>query len=344
MNKNTWKTALPILAVGIAAWAIYVFVKPSVYDIKVPEKRATEITFTESKGIAIGKREAAQWDSVTYSNGVAVETLDSSSSYSIKKAAIPLQYIAFWKDGFAYYQVLTFHGDWPDDTCCSAGGDVLANIGYYDQVQSGIFQENYEGSEVLLRLEQKKPVKIIALWNNFPIQGETDGEQIKIQIPACATKERTSILRVWCAYTDHVSPVCEIPLVKGLVASRYSQVSSLRPEARFNAIKPMCDVLVDSLNSSGIVAALMDVSENAELKMAISFGDLRVKVEPTYTAIVFSYFGKKVVVIQNRLKANNAIALPLKGDLKHSYSGRAFTIKGGKILLTLPANGHEIIW
>lgn len=344
MNKNIWKTALPVLALGIAVWAIYVYVKPSVYDIKVPETAATNSLFSESRGFGVGESEKAQWDKITQSEGVAEEKRDSQTVYSIKEGAIPLQWVAFWKNGFSYYQVLTKHNTWPDDTCCSAGGDVLAQLGYYDEVQSGIFQENYEGSELLLRLEQKKPVKIIALWNNFPIKGETDGEQIKIQIPAAATRERTSLIRVWCAYPDHVSPVCEIPLVKGLVASRFSQVSSLRPEARFNAIKPLCDELMNDTQAAAVVAALTDISENAELKMALAFGDLRVKAEPTYLALVFSYFGKKVVVVQNRTQSSLNLALPLKGDLKHSYSQRPFTIKGGKVMLSLPADGYEVIW
>lgn len=339
--KKYW----PVLAVAVAVWLIWKFVKPTVYDIKVPEKLAISSIFEEAHGEEFHFPDSMFYDSVTISSGLKMShTLHETEIQWSEPESSPLQWIGRWKNGYRYTQVVVKRKAWSDDTCCSAGGDWLSRVGFYEKEAAGIFKDNYEGSEILLKLEKKKPEKIVALWENFTISGETDGEQIKIQVPKVATKYKTSLIRVWSSDGLIASPVCEIPLHGGQVATRFSQVSSLRPEARLDILKPMIWELTDSIMSNWVIAALTDISQNTELKLVLAFGDLRVEQNKEYTALVMSYFGKKVLVVINNSAIEKQVALPVKGDIKHNYSNNSFSFKGGKLLLPLKAKGFDILW
>ena len=342
---NILKKYWPILALAIAVWAILIYVKPTVYNIPVPKQFFVTTLFQESDGFEISEPEAKKWDSITHSVGFQSKELPSGFVlYELNQSQFPLQWIGFWKDGFKYTQVLVRRTRVESDTTPNIGLEVLNKLGYHEDSTFGMFLENYEGSEIRLRLEKKKPAKIVALWENFAITGETDGEQIKLNIPAAATKMSPTLIRVWCAYPDLVSPVCEVPVVAGRVATRFSQVSSLRPDGRFTEIKPMLQNLYGGELGNKITSALADLAENNELKLALAFGDIRIMKMDTYGAVVFNYFGKKIFVVVNKKSEKNALALPFKGDLKHTYNNTVFTPKGGKIHMELPPNGFEILY
>lgn len=341
---STLKKTLPIVIVALLGWLIWKYLKPQIYNIEIPETFAQNELFEEAFEFTYHNYKHT-FDSITVSDGLELTEVAAVAKIHFKdKNPHPLQTASYWKNGYRYMQVFTRRSIWADDTCCSAGGNVLSALGFYEKEAVGIFQQNYEGSEIVLQLEKKKPEKIIALWENFAISGETDGEQVKIKIPKCAVKFKTSMIRVWCSDGVTVSPVCEIPLANGQVPTRFTQVASLRDDARFGALQPMFWELADSQMSDWVMAALSDVCEDNELKLAVAFGDLRAMQNGDYTAVVSNYFGKKVVVVFNTSNAEKNIQLPVKGDLKHSYSNRPFRYKGNRINLVLPARSYEIIW
>ena len=221
----------PIALLILAVWAILTYLKPKVYDIALPAVNACttptpETILSGEQFLALLPAYVKKWDSITLSEGLSREDLDDQSNFAFKKNALPLQLIKYWKSGFAYNEVIGHRSTFPDDTCCLEGSDYVSALGFWDNNQLGIYKESYEEQVVLLRLEKKKPLKIVALWENFAIQGVTNGELIKIKIPKCANDFENCLIRVWCADSNQVSPVCEIPLVNGHVAVHFHSLKA----------------------------------------------------------------------------------------------------------------------
>lgn len=350
--KSILKTSLPILAVGLLAWVIFRYLKPSVYDIKVPEQifennRMEPLAFQSAEVLRFTNG-LGKWDSISLSSGLEMSRVEGNQILITAKGnMLPLQWIGYWKNGFKYTQIAAKRRSFPDDTCCLYGSGYLSDIGFWDDPGQGVFKENFDGQEIILRLEKKQPKNILALWENFVITGETNGELIKIKVPASANNFKTSMIRVWCCDDTKASPVCEIPLLNGVIPERFSQVSSLKPDGilePFNIILSTGLGLNDSIRRAAITGAMEEVVADQKLALSLGFGDVRCMQAGGYDLVIYNYFGRKLLVILNRENIEKTLEIPVKGDFKHSANGSVFKSKGGKISLKIPAMGFEILY
>lgn len=330
--------SLPILALAIAVWLIVRYVRPEVYDIAVPADFSgasgySQVIQADSAGQFVYSNPHP--DSITCSQGLLMEQKvgekEPRAVFSQKKSCLPLEWIGVWTNGFM-------------ETIPVQTVLLEQKVG----PASGIFKENFEGSEIVLRLEQKKPRRIVALWENYAIKGETNGEIIKIQIPAAAAKLRYSLIRVWCCSETSMSPVCEIPLAGALVATQFKQVSAIRSGKPTDEFQQWLTghIVTDSVMTKNLRSGMEQViSSSSEAELCLAFGDRRFEAGAAGNHMaVCNYFGRKILVLLNTTNKAINLDLPVKGDFKNAVNNSNFNQKGSHLKLELPANMVEILY
>ncbi|MBL7812642.1 MAG: hypothetical protein JNL57_10505 [Bacteroidetes bacterium] len=340
--RSPWKKMLWILPLIAVTWAIWKWMKPTIYTIPVPEKMACEslmpAVLLASDSLFVNEAMlncTIAWDSITTSEGLTLSDKMALKNRGMvvkpSNAVFPLLFINYWKDGFAYRQVVTRD---------KSLGNSAKRI--------EIFSQNFDEKSITFGLEGGKPYKIIALWQNFPLKGETNGKEIRVWIPAIAAQTEHSYIQLICADSVHCSSMQRIPLHRGRVITKELVTdNTISAESSAEAVASRLVQLFTSEPSQGdfLLLALKDLFKKSELQTTIRFGDFRITRPDSQThAAVFNYFGKKVVILSNDSEISREINFPLKGDIKHSYSGHAFTLKGTRLQMQIPAKGVEILF
>lgn len=363
LRKYIW---LPIaIMLGLGIWY---FLKAKVYDIKVPEKPLTyklweQVWVLPGSGTANfwGKIDflSVEYDSITWPKGL--ELLKRMNHYSDHKieynllkwpeGTLPLQVAKVWKNGFPYYCVLSVPDLVANDTIYPWGNIPITylqdkNIANGEKLCE-IYKENFDENKIVLTLEKPDPVKIVALWENYAITGETDGKTIKIIVPRIATKYQYSLIRVWACDSAHVSRPCEIPLHYGIIPNKMEGAiprEQLRQERLVGGILDFSDFKANGDNFLELYTKIGSFLKD-EYEPILTYGDLRALVLQNGARIaMLSYFGKKIVFVFNNSDQKSEISFPFKGDLKHSANGTVFKLKGSNLMLTLPAKSYEILY
>jgi hypothetical protein len=356
-----------ILAISLLGYVGWYLLKIRVYDIKIPEQAAInriwENAWVYGRGIeqaSLKSKDAdfllLKWDSITWPAGVKIvpqphaETPDYLLQFSA--TTLPLQIIKLWKSGYAYSKVLLYAAPIADDT--SVPWEWQREL--YLRVDNPedkagfleLYKENFDENSIFLTLEKPNPVKIIALWENYIIAGETDGKTIKITIPRCAAKFNESLIRVWACDSHTVSRCCEIPIHFGIVSNtlKRSYATLNAPEqTRLNVFKslPQFHCLIQ-LNKD-FDAAINQLLCKENYAPVLLHGDLRgLRLGDSTFAYISSYFGRKIVGIFNSAKTRQQLKIPLKGDLKNSIRGTIFKQKGSKLEIDMEPQSWEIIY
>lgn len=332
--KKIWLRFLPVLALCLLAWLIIKYLKPEVYDIELPEKIhvwSHNVVIQDSAGRTFIN--TSGFDSFSTSKGLAAKAVQENMS--IKEVirlpqSLPLEWVILWKGGFKYIEPLY------------ANGHAIFN-----ENKPGVFKENYDERKITLGLEKKMPMRILALWESFIIAGETNGELIKLQIPACATKFEFSEIRVWCCDSFNISTECKIPLYRGSVVSGNMGREIANKETGILRFYNTLNIInaADSITRRRIIQSMYKLIENPDLNLCLTFGDERLNSQTeTFGMLGYNYFGKKIICVWNKLSQPNNLRLPVKGDLKHTAGSTNFKQVGSEINIHLPPNGFEIIY
>jgi hypothetical protein len=349
MSTFPWKRTLWIFPILGLSWAIWKLGKPAIYDISAPEKLAIDNLFTswhmqpnDTAYIKVGMMEGkiVHWDSITCSSGLIVDEKDQVHSHGIRtrvvKGALPLQTILLWKDGYSYTEVVTIG---PEKGAQNEGKDSVFPLGIQ------LFTQDFDERAITLGVENGKPYKIIALWENFALKGETNGKEIKVWLPASASKWGQTSIRVWCCDSFGASQVVQIPLFQGKVQTKIGSANAIHSSRAFSA------EVINSLNISGIGAQTevfksMDVlSQNPTYLPILTYGNFRMqKLSNGVKMAITNYFGRKVLVIYNGSNAVEQISEKVKGDFKHTVSGHVFTLKGSRLLMQVSAQSVEVLY
>lgn len=347
-----WITGSVLL--GLAVWY---FLKPSVYDIQVPEKPAVA-ELLNREYISPGAEHAyhlpaGTWDSFTHTDGLAIVRVNKQErllTLKVNPGALPLQMLSIWQHGTAYRQVF--------ETRATQQKDSASFIPYHGKMRfyspgdsaryTGVFKENHEEQSIMLRLEKPRPARIIALWNNYAISGFTDGDGIKIRIPRSASAQAQSLIRVWVCDSSECSQLCEIPLKNGHVAlnatgdDEHARMlwQNLKDLIRNTSDIPFSPAWETRFNTW--TATLMN---NAELVPVLLYGDQRgYTINNQCHALLCNYFGKKVVFLFNDSKKLVRISVPMKGELKQAMGGSHFNLVKNRLEVTLMQESMEILY
>ena len=352
------KYLLWITASLIAGLAVWYFLKPSVYDIRVPEKPAVA-KLLNREYLKPGKETrytlpAGNWDSFSVTEGLQIIRQDLPArnlTLLMKPGALPLQMLSIWKEGTAYRQVFQSSSGLPTDSVPGLS-PYHGALRFYSPVDStkytGVFKENHEEQSIMLRLEKPRPARIIALWNNYAISGYTDGEGIKIRIPRSAAGQNQSLIRVWVCDSTDCGQLCEIPLQNGHVALRSTGdddharmlLKNLKELIRHTSDIPYSPAWETRFNQW--TSLLMN---NSELVPVLLYGDQRgYRVNEQCHALLCSYFGKKVVFLFNDGKKLVRVSIPMKGELKQAMGGSHFNLAKNRLEVSLMPETMEILY
>lgn len=362
-KKFLW---IPIsLVIGLVVWYV---LKINIYDIKVPETPAVKTLWDagevndwnrDTVDLKAGSEDflKIRYDSITWPQGIslyqpgAMSTAPLDETYELvwSRKALPLQLVKVWINGFAYAKVLRRINSM--DSLANADFDSYVTV-YQPNDKSrkpGLYKENFDENKIVLTLEKPNPIKIIALWENYIIKGETDGKSIKITVPRAATKVQESVVRVWVCDEKDVSSTCTIPLHFGIIPTK------LKAEEKGN-VRNGINQFVKSLNNySGfwddstfqgmIHSKLNKILADESMVPVVAYGDIRVlQVNNNVMAIMGNYFGKKIVLVFNNHDKPMAIKFPFKGELKKCYEGLNFNQKGATLQVTIPGNSHAVFY
>lgn len=349
MKKYIWL----FLALALSFLLIWKFLKPSVYNIETPEKPAIgEMLYAEPLAADTGVYDypSVAWDSIVLSEGLQkISQSAGHLKYLRKTNSLPAELISLWKDGIAYKQVLL--------SPVAVIGDKKASVIDYDGILFpdvndtnklvGVFKENYDENSINLKLEKKQPRRIIALWENYAISGFTDGEGIKLQIPAAAATKENSLIRVWVCDEKNRSAVCEIPLKKGRVINTMTintDHDKLLKKALFARLRHASDLIIDPVWEVKTTQWIDLLLKDAGVLPVLLYGDFRgIRLDEHCTAMVSNYFGKKVVFIFNEGKKLIRTSIPLKGELKEAMGGSTFNIKNNRLEVNMMPGTVEIL-
>lgn len=348
----------------IIGWLVWYFLKLSVYDIKVPEKPVVKgympeavVWTSNGTGSCLLNSDLSQFDSVRWPKGFTA-TKDTGNRFNCRFPAgsLPLQTLVCYKNGYSYYKVLRLVPKPASDSFYNRETDYGLFLRkqnpqkwvQYPEVYKDVFEEN----KIELTLEKPNPKRVIALWENYALSGETDGKKIKIKVPRVAFQQGASLIRVWVCDSVNSSRICEIPLMNGLVSMQETwspkvqnhtsdQVAQYFGLIRLYSGMGAADEQVQLALQQKISALLA----KPDMAVIAAYGDHRaMSLADSASALLSNYFGKKLLLICNQKTTAATVHVPVKGDLKHSVNGIAFTQKGSEISITLPAGGWELVY
>lgn len=371
-----WKKYIWIPVCIVLGYLIWYYLKLRIYDIRVPENPAVTVLWnagwaTQSgiNEVKIGEENAGflrlESDSIIWPEGLNKPVKDSENAgyftFKWPEHLLKLQVVKVWKNGFCYAKVLRWMPANTTDTVLPWDGnyDVFLRK---DNINSKtrypeIYKENFEENKIVLTLEKPNPVKIVALWENYLISGETDGKSVKITVPRIAAKYNNSLIRVWVCDSSDVSRTCEIPLHKGIVQTRISP-ESLGQHGKYNlgALEKLIDVFAgfelypnpnpaDEPMNKPIRYFLATLMKDETLIPVLAYGDVRgLRISDEVSVMVKNYFGTKVIFAFNSGKKEAAVTIPLKGEFKHSARGLQFNQKGAATEFHVPPGSWEILY
>ncbi len=354
-KKFLW---IPIsLVLGLIIWY---FLKINIYDIKVPETPAVNTLWepaqamVKEKNVAIlntGEDDFLQLksDSISWPVGLGLKqvVVSQNRQYELNWAddALPLQMAKVWINGFAYAKVLRLnrYADSAENSYLTIHHLIEKNR------KPGLYKENFDENKIVLTLEKPNPIKIIALWENYIIKGETDGKSIKITVPRAATKVQESVVRVWVCDEKDASSTCVIPLHFGIIPTK------LKAEEKgnignginrfINAVTKYSGFWDDSTFQGLIHSKLNKILADESIVPVVAYGDIRVlQVNKNVVVIMGNYFGKKIVIMCNKNAQATPVKIPFKGELKKCFEGLNFNQKGAILQATIPGNSHAVFY
>jgi len=364
MYLKHWKKLIWIPIFLLLGYGIWFVLKLRIYDIKVSAKPLTNEIW-EAGWVRLKGNSTVQFptqilgeksDSIGWPLGINIISKSDADTanftLSWPQNTLPLQVVKIWKDGFAYAKVLRYQIANTDDTVFAWDENYnlfLRMDNPNDKTrQSEIYKENFDENNIVLTLEKPNPIKIVALWENYLIKGETDGKVVKITVPRAATKIGKSLIRVWVCDSTSASRTCEIPLNYGIIQTKMKPI----PKKHWSRESGNLSLFYSVVNLNSGIGATQDFIAKMETLLqdenyvpVIVHGDMRgMHVQENVNAIVCSYFGKKIVCVFNANADYKNIVLPIKGDLKHSSNGNVFKQKGNNLLFALKGKSWEILY
>lgn len=348
--KEILKKYWPILALGISVYLIILFFKPGIYSIpvhKTPVKNVSlfPVYLYDTNDDFV---DTLDCDSVHLSEGLAYKEVEGKRVISVKKdAQTPLQYIQYWMGGIPLYRtVIVVSGS--AENGMNAYAKYLQNLTRKagDTISlPGLVQDNFEENRIFLKLEKPNPIKILALWQNYAIKGETDGKKVKITVPREATLVEKSMVQVWVTDANHVSHVCRIPLKNGIVQTRQPELNKTEETMAnlYTEIIQMPAMGELPFAAQSVLASDMKfILSEPERITGLLYGDFReLNVTDSVRVMLFNYFGKKILFACNYSHQLKNIEFPLKGELRNRMRETAFTLKSGRMNIRLMPQTSE---
>lgn len=349
MKKYLWI----LVALALATLLIWKFLKPDIYEIKTDEKPVIgEMLYGELLADSgIYKVPASEWDSITCSDGLSMKNINTKELLVKRKQyALPLELISMWKNGIAYKQLFKSpeYINKGKSVIAPDYGKLMFPLVSDTSKYIGVFKENFDENSVTLRLEKKHPKRIVSMWENYAINGFTDGENIKLNIPSNAAVKDRSLIRVWVCDEHNNSSVCEIPLQDGHVINKMDLVTSHDKMLRntlFSRIRNASDIALDPVWEVRTEQWINLMLKDAALVPVLLYGDYRgIEINKDCVAMVSSYFGNKIIFIFNSGQTLVRTSIPMKGELKQAMGGSNFNLVKNRLEVTMKPKSIEIIY